>query len=157
MLRNAFFAAGFVFFVACSQAEDSGGFPSPEQETSSSSGSTSGSTTSGGASGSTTGAGGAGGAPLAVCDDVSMCGDFGSGCTGCAITDVCAEVYGGCFGDLACLDFNKCLANCKDDETCRQACVESNPVGAERYNALVACIVCQVCPKSCAEFANFCL
>lgn len=85
-----------------------------------------------------------------------MCGDFVSGCTGCAVAGACAEVYDGCFGDDACLDFNKCLTNCKDDKTCQEGCAEMNSVGAMRYNELIMCIVCQVCPKSCADFASFC-
>lgn len=156
MLRNAFFLVVMVFFFACSQSEGSTDYRLPEEDTSSSSGAT-GSSGSSGSSSGTSGVGGGGGATLGPCDDAGVCGDYVSGCTGCAVSGACAEVYDGCFGDDSCLDFNKCLANCKADETCRQGCVDANPVGAERYNALVTCIVCQVCPTSCVEFANFCL
>lgn len=153
MLRNAFFAALLSLFVACSQAEDSGGqLPEADQSSSSSSASTSGGT--GGSGGASAGTGGA---TLAACDDAGSCGDYVSGCTGCAVSSACAEVYDGCFGENVCLDFNKCLVGCKDDQACRDECASSNPVGADRYKALVSCIVCQVCPKSCADFASFCL
>jgi len=153
MLRNAFFAAVLVLLVACSQTEGTGS-RQLEGEQSSSSGSTSSATGTGGSGGS---AGGTGGASAAVCDEKATCGDYVNGCTGCAVSTVCAEVYDGCFGDDACLDFNKCLANCKEDKGCQDECASANPVGADRFGALLTCIVCQVCPKSCLDFAGFCL
>lgn len=87
---------------------------------------------------------------------MDSCGDYVSGCTGCAVSGACAELYNSCFGDDACLDFNKCLTNCKDDQVCRDMCVETNTVGAQRFDELVKCIACQVCPNSCADFASFC-
>jgi hypothetical protein len=154
MLRHAFFAALLGLFVACSHADDSGLEDLKQGQTggSSSTGTSGGSSESASASSS-----GAGGASIAACDDAGTCGDYVSGCTGCAVSSTCAEVYSGCFGDEACLDFNKCLANCKEDEACQDECASSNPVGADRYGALVTCIVCQVCPKSCVDFASFCL
>lgn len=153
MWRNAFFAVLLGLFVACSQSEDSGGqLPESGQAGASSSSSSSGSK-----SGSASGSSGTGGATFMACDDAGMCGDYVSGCTGCAVSSACAEVYDGCFGDAICLDFNKCLAGCKSDQGCRDMCAMENPVGADRYKALVTCIVCQVCPNSCAEFASFCL
>ncbi|MBK9265938.1 MAG: hypothetical protein IPM54_39895 [Polyangiaceae bacterium] len=152
MLRLAFTAAALILLGACSQAEDSGN-PAPTGETSSSSSSSTSSGT-GGSGGASTGTGGA---TLAPCDDAGTCGDYVNGCTGCAVSTTCAEHYEGCFGDETCLDFNKCLAACKDDLACRDKCAESNPVGADRYGALVACIVCDACPNSCADFTDFCL
>jgi|GEM_PF-5949565 len=152
MLRNALTAAALTLLVACFQAEDSG-LPAPKSTQSSSS-------TSSGASGGTGGAGGASGGTGATgqvpCDDAETCGDYVNGCTGCAVLGVCAEHYEGCFGDEACLEYNKCLTGCKDDVACRDQCATSNPVGADRYGLLVTCIVCQVCPNSCADLTDFC-
>jgi hypothetical protein len=152
MLRNAFFAALLVFFVACSQV-DKTGTQLPVADQTAASGSSSTTTGTGGSGGASAGTGGA---SLVVCDDAAACGDYVNGCTGCAVSGVCAEVYNGCFGDDTCLDFNKCLVGCKFDQGCRDQCTMANPVGADRYNALLTCIVCQVCPKSCVEFAGFC-
>jgi hypothetical protein len=138
--------------VACSQAEGTG-IPGPEDGESSSSSSTG---MSAGTAASASSSGGTGGASIAACDE-ALCGDYVSGCTGCAVSSTCAEVYDGCFGDDSCLAFNKCLVSCKDDAGCRDECASVNPVGADRFEALVSCIVCQVCPKSCVDFAGFCL
>ncbi len=155
MLRNAFLAAALVLLVACSQSEDAGYRPLKESQ-SSTSGSSSAAAGTGGSGGSAGASGGTGGAVLAACDDAGTCGDYVNGCTGCAVSTSCAEVYDGCFGDDTCLEFNKCLASCQDDQACRDQCASSNPVGADRFGALVTCIVCQVCPKACIDFASFC-
>lgn len=154
MVRNAFFAVLLGLFVACSQSESTGAGSSEEGQT----GDVSSSGTSSGTGGSSSTSGGTGGASLAICDDASNCGDFVSECTGCAVAGPCAEVYDGCFGDATCLDFNKCWAGCEGETACREACASANPVGGERYRALLTCIVCQVCPKSCedSEFASSC-
>ncbi|HRI67728.1 MAG TPA: hypothetical protein PK156_25975 [Polyangium sp.] len=156
MMRNAFFAVLLGLFVACSQSESTGFGSSEEGQT----GGGSSSSTSAGSSGSTSGTGGMGGVGGVggVCDDAAECGTFDSACTGCAVSATCAEVYDGCFGDATCLEFNKCWAGCNGDVMCRSACTESNPIGAERYQALLTCIVCQVCLGSCkdSEFATTC-
>ena len=153
MVRNAFFAALLGLFVACAQSETTGPGSSEEGQTSAS-GSSGTAAGSGGSASASSGTGGFGG----VCDDASECGTFDSACTGCAVATVCTEVYDGCFGDATCLEFNKCWAECNGDAMCRDACTESNAVGAERYRALLTCIVCQVCPGSCkeSEFASMC-
>jgi hypothetical protein len=48
------------------------------------------------------------------------------------------------------------MADCKDDVGCQNGCAMANPLGAERYNTLVTCVVCQSCPTSCAELASIC-
>ncbi len=153
MWRNAFFAAVLGLLVACSQSETTGSDNSfgGQGGASSSSGQT------GGKNNVASASVGTGGASAAPCDEAGVCGDFVSGCTGCAVQTTCAEVYNGCFGDDACLDFNMCLTSCAvADAACRDACAAANPVGADRYGALLSCIVCQVCPNSCANFADFC-
>jgi hypothetical protein len=151
MLRKAFTATALILLGACSQADEKG----PQDPTIAESSSSSSSSASSGTGGSGGASGGTGG-NLAACDNAGTCGDYTDGCTGCAISGLCAEHYDGCFGDESCLIFNKCLAGCKDDLACRDECAKSNPVGADRYGALVACIVCQVCPNSCAAIADFC-
>ena len=153
MWRNAFFAAVLGLLVACAQIQ----VPLPGGSDGGQGGASSSSGQPGGTSGAAGTSVGTGGTSAAPCDEAGVCGDFVSGCTGCAVTTTCAEVYDGCFGDDACLDYNMCLTSCAvADAACRDGCAAANPVGADRYGALLSCIVCQVCPNSCANFAEFC-
>lgn len=107
----------------------------------------------------TGGGGGAGGATgeadagAPSCDALASCDDYSTGCGGCAVRGECAEPYASC--DDSCVQFEKCLDSCgADNVACQKSCYDDNPSGAERYNALISCIVCQACPNSCAMFKS---
>ena len=136
-----------MFLLACSQADEEGRNFGGD----------------GGAGGMGTaasvGSGGEGGSDMnkpPVCDELGSCGDYSRGCTGCAVKGTCAGAYEGCFGDKSCVEFNMCMAGCKNDIGCQNECATMNPLGAERYNTLVTCIVCDSCATSCAESASIC-
>ncbi|MDI1481889.1 hypothetical protein [Polyangium sp. y55x31] len=155
--RNGIFGAALVFLLACSAGDEAGG-SSGEFQGAGGMGTAVGSTV-----GSGTGSGGEGGAggdastmPTGSCDDLASCGDYSRGCTGCAVKGPCAPAYEGCFGDKSCVEFNMCMAGCESDVACQNGCAMGNPLGAERYNALVTCILCESCPISCADTASIC-
>jgi len=159
--RIGIFGAAFVFLVACSQAGDAtltqgegGGGAAPVMAV-----------TSVGQGGAGGGLGtGAGGDPSvgdagqpADCDSWQMCGDYTNGCTGCAVQTPCAAAYKSCYDDITCFDFNMCVSMCaNNDATCQTGCASKYPSGAAHFNALVDCIVCQVCPTSCAVIGSIC-
>jgi len=167
-LRTGIFGAVFVlFFLGCALGDATlGGGEGPTLTASAASASSGTGANAGvGGSGGSTGMGGAGGAGGAqgggadagmACDQSQPCGDYSQGCTGCAVQGLCAEFYQACLADDACLEFNKCMSGCKDDVMCQQMCADSNMVGAERFNALVKCIVCDVCPTSCVDISSIC-
>ncbi len=106
----------------------------------------------------TGGGGGAGGASsdpdagAVSCDSLASCDTYESGCGGCAVRSMCAEAYDKC--DNTCVQFEQCLDSCADNVACQKSCYDDNPSGADRYNALISCIVCQACPNSCAAFKS---
>jgi hypothetical protein len=109
--------------------------------------------------GATSGAGGDEGtsAPVddassPICDALDECGTYDSGCSGCAVRGQCLEVYQNC--DESCATYNKCLDSCGGNVACKQSCKDDNPSGAERYTALITCLVCQACPTSCSVFKS---
>ncbi|MDI1448189.1 hypothetical protein [Polyangium sp. 6x1] len=149
--RNGILGAALVFLLACSVGDETGG----------------GSGDFGGAGGTgataTAGSGGGGGMggdastkPPENCDELASCGDYSRGCTSCAVKGPCVVAYEGCFGDKSCVEFNMCMAGCEDDVSCQSGCAMGNPLGAERYNTLITCILCESCPTSCAESASIC-
>ncbi|MRG92663.1 hypothetical protein [Polyangium spumosum] len=151
--RNGIFGAALVFLLACSQADEAGRFSGGDQGAG-------GLGTSG-----NTGSGGGGGGdeadagpiePPEVCDELGSCGDYSRGCTDCAVKGPCLEAYEGCFNDKTCVEFNMCMAACKNDVGCQNTCATANPLGAERYNTLVTCIVCDTCKASCEASASIC-
>jgi hypothetical protein len=160
--RNGIFTAFFLLLVGCAMGD--AGSVLTNGQGGAASGVGSGPTGAGGVDGGQGGhggeagggaSGGAGGAG-AACDAAGMCGDYSSGCSGCAAQGVCAMAYDGCFNDASCVDFNVCTHDCGSDVACQTACAAMNPLGAERYNELVTCIVCQACPSSCADFNSLC-
>jgi hypothetical protein len=158
--RTDIFGAVFVLVVlaGCSMADESTG--RYESGTGGGGGATSAvSTGTGGAgqggNGGSQSTSGDAGFPFA-CDEADSCGDYSRGCTGCAVEGTCAGPYKECFGDGSCLEFNMCMAGCKSDVPCQDACASKNPLGAERFNALVTCVVCQACPMACADIASIC-
>ncbi|HVK69259.1 MAG TPA: hypothetical protein VM694_32600 [Polyangium sp.] len=150
---NGIFGAAFVFLLACSHGDDGGEF-------SEGSGGAGGMATTVAASVGTGGEGDAGADASAYppknCDDLALCGDYSRGCTGCAVKGPCLMAYEGCFGDKSCVEFNMCMAGCEDDVGCQSGCAMGNPLGAERYNTLVTCIICESCATSCSDSASLC-
>ncbi|MDI3286559.1 hypothetical protein [Polyangium sp. 15x6] len=149
--RNGIFGAALVFLLACADADQAGGFFEGNQ--------------GGGGGMGTTAVGSGGGAdagadaatkPPENCDELASCGDYSRGCTGCAVKGPCVVAYEGCLGDKSCVEFNMCMAGCEDDVACQNGCAMGNPLGADRYNALITCIVCESCPTSCADSASIC-
>ncbi|UQA62325.1 hypothetical protein [Polyangium aurulentum] len=108
----------------------------------------------GGAGGAGAGGGSTGdaGEPVpADCDALDSCDTYSSGCGGCAVQGICAEAFESC--DAACYQYNKCIGSCASGNiACRQSCKDDNPSGAERYDALISCIVCVACPNSCSDY-----
>jgi hypothetical protein len=109
----------------------------------------------GGGAGESEGTGGGGGAdPGATsCDALASCGTYSSGCGGCAVHGICAEPYNNC--DEMCVQYNMCLGLCAPENiACQKSCKDNNPSGAERYDALISCIVCEACPNSCSMYTS---
>ena len=79
-----------------------------------------------------------------------------------AVPLTCAECYGAvqaggsacidaviaCFDNSNCESHMACLDRCEGDETCEQACAESNVPGATLYQAITACS-CGACAEEC--------
>jgi hypothetical protein len=89
--------------------------------------------------------------PTPFCDDTGNCGGDGSGgCIDCAIGDggPCLPAYDTCLNADACLTYIECVQNCFDDE-CFQKCAEAYPDGAQLYQELVICAVCEACYNDC--------
>jgi hypothetical protein len=115
--------------------------------------------TGGGGGAGSAGVGGSEGTPSneddassPFCDELAVCGTYDSGCSGCAVRGQCLEVYLSC--DESCATYNKCLDSCGGDVACKQSCKDDNPSGAERYAALITCLVCHACPTSCSAFKS---
>jgi hypothetical protein len=119
-----------------------------------------GASSGGAAGGATGGAGGAGGATggagggSQTCD-VGPCGDYGAGCTGCAVAGPCVDVYMACVLEPECFELNQCVGECGGDAACVDGCHTSLPGGASTFGALAECIACRACASSCsAELAD---
>lgn len=107
----------------------------------------------GGATGGAGGAGGAGGGSQTC--DVGPCGDYGAGCTGCAVAGPCVDVYMACVLEPECFELNQCVGECGGDAACVDGCHTSLPGGASTFGALAECIACRACASSCsAELAD---
>lgn len=83
-----------------------------------------------------------------LCDNSGACGDQGTGCTACALAGNCQAANDACLNGQDCLDFLGCVGACSD-QTCYDACVVANPVGAGLYDAILQCVYCQECPVDC--------
>jgi hypothetical protein len=109
----------------------------------------------GGGTQSGTTSGGSGGA--ASCDALGQCGDMSHGCLGCSFIGPCANEAEACYHDQDCGDYQSCLGDCmKGDLMCTEACKAQHPAGADEFDHLYLCAVCQQCASSCADTAMLC-
>jgi hypothetical protein len=109
------------------------------------------------ASSATSGVGGGGGGTSVSCDEVEGCADYTSGCSGCAVMDICSVEYETCNADESCSAYNVCVHSCGSKNfSCQQACADNNTTGEERYMKLLTCVVCTGCPTACADFMSIC-
>lgn len=84
----------------------------------------------------------------AGCDDSDNCGDSTMGCIACALEGNCASQYGDCAADQDCIDFSTCAGACAD-QACYDQCVTDHPTGADIYNTLLVCVLCDECYNDC--------
>ncbi len=83
-----------------------------------------------------------------TCDSGGDCGDSSFGCIACALSTLCADVYDACASEQLCIDFSTCSNACAD-QACYDQCVADNPLGADLYDALLNCILCEACYFDC--------
>ena len=85
-----------------------------------------------------------------TCDEGS-CED----CQECAFSDACAGAYDTCVGNQDCVDFANCASEATD-QAAYEACIEAYPTGAQLYNDLVICVICEECYVTCDGAAAGC-
>jgi hypothetical protein len=170
---------GFVLAIGgCSLQESSGGTGfGGSGDGSGGVGGASSSGTSTATSTSTGSASGASGTGGGSCDTLS-CGDFGSGCIGCAVKGACEGPYASCVNSKPCYDYSQCAGTCDDDasacvmkcgadpdcesgcesarQACTKACASQNQDGATKFTELVTCVVCHACANACSKYAAGC-
>ena len=95
----------------------------------------------------------------ASCDgtapDQTACGDSQNGCVACALAGGCSANYQACIADQDCVAFVQCINPCTD-QACFDACAQTSPGGAQIYNTLSMCVVCQECYVVCDGAASGC-
>lgn len=84
------------------------------------------------------------------CDAEGFCGDTENGCVSCAVGPggPCENAYYGCIDTDICIAYADCASMCMDPQ-CAEKCAATYPEGAQLYNNLVVCVICDVCPVSC--------
>lgn len=85
-----------------------------------------------------------------TCDEGS-CED----CQQCALSDECADEYDDCGADAECVEFANCAAECTD-QACFEECAAAYPSGAQMYNDLVICVICEECYDTCDGAGSGC-
>jgi hypothetical protein len=125
-------------------------------------GATSGSGASGGSpAGSTVSAGGAGSSSTAAssstgpvpCDASATC----DACDTCAINRGCSALWNQCISDPDCDQLDSCIfGECDSlgDIPCINFCFSMHPLSGNLYDQLMACILCDECPMTCARFTT---
>jgi hypothetical protein len=89
------------------------------------------------------------------CDNHGFCGDTESGCISCAVNDPCFPHLEACQTDQACIDYVTCVDPCPD-QACADNCAENFPAGAQIYNDLVNCVICEQCYNDCDGAGSGC-
>ena len=80
-----------------------------------------------------------------------------NGCLGCSFAGPCANEAEACYHDQDCGDFQSCLGDCmKGDLMCAGACKTQHPTGADEFDQLYLCAVCEQCSTSCADTDMVC-
>jgi hypothetical protein len=90
-----------------------------------------------------------------TCDGSGECGGFDSGCVGCAVLGPCEAQNDACTSSMECVGLFDCFNQCSDEQ-CYQDCVDENPDGAQLYNELVFCLICEACFDDCEGAAAGC-
>jgi hypothetical protein len=123
---------------------------------------TSGAGGAGGAGGGgavTTGAGGMGstGAAMDRCDASGVCGDGTEPgtCITCALEGDCLDELEACQSVQDCYEYSMCINACVD-QACYDICAMQFPLGADIYDDLVYCAVCEECYVSCDGAGSGC-
>jgi hypothetical protein len=86
-----------------------------------------------------------------ACDDQPTC----EACEECAINAGCASFFVSCIADEACFYLDDCVySNCASlgDVGCIEACHYQFPDGAELFELMIACVVCDECPGTCFAY-----
>ena len=97
--------------------------------------------------------------PTTFCDDTGQCSNGMDGCAECAYGPggPCVEPYEVCISSDECLALLDCFQSCdENDPQCYQKCADSFPSGAEQYNDLVICVICDACYNDCDGQASGC-
>lgn len=79
---------------------------------------------------------------------VENCGDSTSGCIQCALEGACIDEFTMCANSQQCIEYVTCIDPCPDT-SCTDSCAMSFPSGAQIYNDLVSCAICQECFIDC--------
>jgi hypothetical protein len=81
-----------------------------------------------------------------VCDESNSCDD----CIECSFeSPECGATWNRCLNSQSCIDFNDCLSDCNNSESCINQCIDWYPSGASLYLDLYFCIHCDACPTAC--------
>lgn len=99
------------------------------------------------------------------CDGTGVCQDQDqdttNDCISCAFSGPCSGEVQACAGDPDCCtpqadgscgadSFVGCIGACgPNDQACFDTCTQTYPNGAQIYNALLLCAVCDTCPSDC--------
>ena len=94
-----------------------------------------------------------------ICDNQGQCGRFAnSGCTACALNDLCINQALQCQSTTACNDILTCATSCAEsDLQCRQQCEALNPDGLNDFHAFLQCVYCQECRSDCSSHQAECV
>jgi hypothetical protein len=87
------------------------------------------------------------------CDGLGGCDFTPGGCGDCAVNGgVCSTQYANCVNNPDCINYNNCAANCPaGDQVCLDNCATSFPTGAQIFDQLALCIICDACFISCGS------
>jgi hypothetical protein len=93
--------------------------------------------------------------PPPTCDGSDVCGDSTSGCIECALESTCGDERLACTDTLRCREYVSCILTCSTPG-CTSGCAATYPDGAMLYDAILACLYCDVCPTDCASVDYVC-
>jgi hypothetical protein len=110
----------------------------------------------GGSAAAGSGASGVGGGD--DCDTTeTVCGDATSGCVACAEAHRCRSALNDCNTSIECGQYGQCIEKCaQGDDACTADCAASFPYGSSRYQELLDCVICKLCPVRCDASSSGC-
>jgi hypothetical protein len=113
-----------------------------------------------------------GGAPPIGCDGTGVCQDADedpfNDCVSCALADACSGQLQACGAEPDCCtpqadgscgadSFVGCINLCDaQDQACFDNCLQTHPTGAQVYNELVFCAICDNCYNDCDGASSGC-